>query len=119
MRGAAIAAAFVLCASGARAQDISDAGLFLWGVKFERLEYRHGDEDEKILAYEGDAFVGTDRPSSTPKPDCASTTRKVLIGSTASWVSTVLRRNGSRSIWTCSSVRRAMSQVDLKPNTKG
>jgi len=60
MRGAAMTAAIVLCASGARAQDISDAGLFLWGVKMDRLEYRHGDEDEKILAYEGDAFIGTD-----------------------------------------------------------
>lgn len=57
---AAITAAFVLCASGARAQDISDAGLIIWGAKLERLEYRYGDEGEKVAAYEGDAFVGTD-----------------------------------------------------------
>lgn len=57
---AAAMAALVLAASSARAQDISDAGLIYWGVQLDRLEYRYGDEDEEILAYEGDAFVGTD-----------------------------------------------------------
>ncbi len=56
----AVIAAIVLCASGARAQDISDAGLVVWGGKLERFEFRFGDEDEQIAAYEGDAFVGTD-----------------------------------------------------------
>jgi len=57
VRVAAMAALF-LCASEARAQDISDAGFLIWGAKLERLEYRFGDED--ALAYEGDAFIGTD-----------------------------------------------------------
>lgn len=59
-RAAATAVALVLCASGAWAQDISDAGLIIWGAKLERLEYRTGDEGEQIGAYEGDAFIGTD-----------------------------------------------------------
>jgi len=58
--GAAFAVAIVLGASGARAQDISDAGLVYWGVQLDRFEYRYGDEGEEVLAYEGDAFVGTD-----------------------------------------------------------
>lgn len=57
---AALTAVLVLCASGARAQDISDAGLIIWGAKLERLEYRYGDEGERIGAYEGDAFIGSD-----------------------------------------------------------
>ena len=57
---AVLSAAIVLGASGAHAQDISDAGLLIWGVKAERLEYRYGDEGEKIAAIEGDAFIGTD-----------------------------------------------------------
>ena len=56
--GVALAAALVLSASGAGAQDISDAGLLIWGVKAERLEYRYGDEG--VAAFEGDAFIGTD-----------------------------------------------------------
>ena len=59
LRGAAVAA-LVLIASGARAQDISDAGFIYWGVQLEQLEYRYGDESEDVLAYDGDAFVGTD-----------------------------------------------------------
>lgn len=58
---AAFAAALVLSASGARAQDISDAGIIFWGAQLERAEYRYGDgEDQGILAWEGDAFVGSD-----------------------------------------------------------
>lgn len=54
-------AALVLGTSGARAQDISDAGFVFWGAQLERAEYRYGDgEDDGILAAEGDAFVGTD-----------------------------------------------------------
>jgi len=58
-RSAALAA-LVLAASGARAQDISDAGLVYWGVQLEQLEYRYGESDAEVLAYDGDAFVGTD-----------------------------------------------------------
>ncbi len=60
VKRAALTAAMILCASGAHAQDISDAGLLVWGGKLERLEYRFGDEGERVAAYEGDAFVGND-----------------------------------------------------------
>ncbi|MCB0127746.1 MAG: copper resistance protein B [Caldilineaceae bacterium] len=33
--------------------------LVFWGVSFEQLEYRFGDESD-VLAWHGDAFVGTD-----------------------------------------------------------
>lgn len=31
-----------------------------YGVQFEELEYRQGDENEKLLAWSGDAFFGSD-----------------------------------------------------------
>lgn len=43
----------------AQSQDIGDAGLIYWGFTADRLEYRFGD-DEDVIAYEGDAFIGTD-----------------------------------------------------------
>ena len=55
-----LTASSVLFAGGARAQDISDAGLVYWGVQLEQLEYRFGENDVEVLAYDGDAFVGTD-----------------------------------------------------------
>jgi len=56
----AMSAILVLVASGARAQDISDAGLVVWGVQLEQLEYRYGESGAEALAYDGDAFYGTD-----------------------------------------------------------
>lgn len=34
--------------------------LLIYGLQFEELEYRRGDEGEKLLVWNGDAFVGTD-----------------------------------------------------------
>ena len=34
--------------------------LVFYGLQMEELEYRHGDENENFLAWNGDAFVGTD-----------------------------------------------------------
>jgi len=35
-------------------------GLMIYGLQMEQLEYRRGDEGEKLAAWNGDAFVGTD-----------------------------------------------------------
>ena len=37
-----------------------EKALFFHGLQFEELEYRWGDEDEDLLAWNGDGFVGTD-----------------------------------------------------------
>lgn len=34
--------------------------LVSYGVQLEELEFRRGDENEKLLAWNGDAFIGTD-----------------------------------------------------------
>jgi copper resistance protein B len=35
-------------------------GLVFYGLQMEELEYRRGDEKENLLAWNGDAFIGTD-----------------------------------------------------------
>lgn len=37
-----------------------EKGLFFYGLQMEEFEYRRGDEDEDLIAWDGDAFVGTD-----------------------------------------------------------
>ena len=56
--GAALAA--LLTPGASMAQDISDAGFVIWGFQAERAEHRVSD-DEEIAAFEGDAFVGSDK----------------------------------------------------------
>jgi copper resistance protein B len=34
--------------------------LVFYGLQLEEFEYRRGDEDEDLLAWDGDAFIGTD-----------------------------------------------------------
>ncbi|MDA1101278.1 MAG: copper resistance protein B [Proteobacteria bacterium] len=41
----------------ARAQE---KGLLFYGAQFEEFEYRRGDEDEDLLSWDGNAFVGSD-----------------------------------------------------------
>lgn len=42
---------------GASAQE---KGMLFYGLQMEELEYRRGDEGERLLSWNGDAFVGTD-----------------------------------------------------------
>lgn len=37
-----------------------ETNLVIWGIQMEQLEYRRGDEDEDVFAWDGDAFIGTD-----------------------------------------------------------
>ena len=37
-----------------------ETNLVVWGIQMEQLEYRRGDEDEDVFAWDGDAFIGTD-----------------------------------------------------------
>ena len=37
-----------------------ETNLVVWGLQMEQLEYRRGDEDEDVFAWDGDAFIGTD-----------------------------------------------------------
>ncbi len=37
-----------------------EKGLFFYGLQMEEFEYRRGDEDEDLIAWGGDAFVGPD-----------------------------------------------------------
>lgn len=37
-----------------------ETDLVFWGIEFEQLEYRFGDTGEDLLAWDGDAFAGTD-----------------------------------------------------------
>jgi copper resistance protein B len=50
---------FAACGLGAPAQAQEKAYLF-YGLQMEEFEYRLGDEDEDLLAWDGDAFIGTD-----------------------------------------------------------
>ncbi len=51
------AAAFASYAAPVAAQE---KGMVFYGLQMEELEYRRGDEKEDLLAWNGDAFVGTD-----------------------------------------------------------
>ena len=47
-------ALFPLSATAVHAEQL------IWGVQIDHLEYRVGDKDTDVLAWEGDAIVGTD-----------------------------------------------------------
>jgi len=55
--GIAWLSALAVVPVGAQAQQ---KGLMIYGLQMEQLEYRRGDEGEKVAAWNGDAFVGTD-----------------------------------------------------------
>jgi copper resistance protein B len=50
-------AIYVAFPGAASAQEKS---MVVYGLQMEELEYRRGDENENLLAWNGDAFVGTD-----------------------------------------------------------
>ena len=53
--------AFLLSAlAGSLPAHGQEKGLIFYGVQFEELEYRFGDENERLLGFDGDAFIGTD-----------------------------------------------------------
>ncbi|MBT7665642.1 MAG: hypothetical protein HN608_12035, partial [Rhodospirillaceae bacterium] len=56
--GAAVCAFAALASINLAAAQ--EKGLFLYGGQLEELEYRAGDEGEEIMAWGGNAFVGTD-----------------------------------------------------------
>ncbi|MBT8005118.1 MAG: copper resistance protein B [Rhodospirillales bacterium] len=37
-----------------------DKNMVIYGIQLEELEYRWGDEDEDVMVWNGDAFLGTD-----------------------------------------------------------
>jgi copper resistance protein B len=49
--------AFPMMTERAQAQEV---GLVYYGLQIEELEYRLGDEDESLTAWDGSAFIGTD-----------------------------------------------------------
>ncbi len=53
----AVAIVPLLAATPSPAQETS---FVFYGVQIEEFEYRFGDEDEKLVTWDGDAFVGTD-----------------------------------------------------------
>ncbi|NQU57864.1 MAG: copper resistance protein B [Rhodospirillales bacterium] len=44
----------------AQPADAQEVGLVYYGLQMEEFEYRLGDEGEDVLAWNGDAFIGTD-----------------------------------------------------------
>lgn len=46
--------------SGILPAHAQEKGLIFYGIQFEELEYRFGDENERLFGFDGDAFVGTD-----------------------------------------------------------
>lgn len=50
----------LVVASGILPAHAQEKGLVFYGIQFEELEYRFGDENERLFGFDGDAFVGTD-----------------------------------------------------------
>ncbi|MEQ9327438.1 MAG: copper resistance protein B [Rhodospirillales bacterium] len=40
--------------------EAQEKGLIFYGIQFEEMEYRFGDESERLFGFDGDAFIGTD-----------------------------------------------------------
>lgn len=54
-------AAFGLVFASAQTSVLAqETNVLLYGIKFEQFEYRWGDENERIAAWDGDAFIGID-----------------------------------------------------------
>jgi copper resistance protein B len=47
-------------ALGGQSAHAQAVGLVYYGLQLEEFEYRLGDEDEDIFAWDGDAYIGTD-----------------------------------------------------------
>lgn len=56
----ALAFAGITAAALSGPSHAQETGLIFYGIQMEELEYRQGDQNEKLLAWNGDAFVGTD-----------------------------------------------------------
>ncbi len=57
---AALAVTTFTVAATARPAEAQETDLVFYGVQLEEFEHRVGDESEKLLVWNGDAFVGTD-----------------------------------------------------------
>ena len=55
-----LACATALAALTSTTASAQSKGLVYYGLQMEELEYRAGDEGEKLLVWDGDAFIGTD-----------------------------------------------------------
>lgn len=59
-RAITLACATALAALTSTTASAQSKGLVYYGLQMEELEYRAGDEGEKLLVWDGDAFIGTD-----------------------------------------------------------
>lgn len=55
-----LACATALAALTSTTASAQSKGLVYYGLQMEELEYRAGDEGEKLLVWDGDALIGTD-----------------------------------------------------------
>ncbi|MEQ8318810.1 MAG: copper resistance protein B [Rhodospirillales bacterium] len=55
-----ITAVFSLLVLGMATAPAAQAEALIYGIQIEQLEYRTGDNDTDVMAWDGDAFIGTD-----------------------------------------------------------